>query len=76
MPLAVHEKAEMIRKCLDTTVVIVPEIHHALQCYTTKQAVEPDGKVELEIRCLHSNAFLKSTWCDVQANLFSGSIPS
>lgn len=72
VPVAMHEKAEMKKKSLDTTFIIIPGIYHARQCYITKQTVEPDGKVELEIRCLHSSARL-STWRDVQANLFSGS---
>lgn len=58
MPVAMHEKAEKMRQSFHIIVVlIVTGIQHALQCYIIKQTVEPDGEVQLEIRCLCSNAY-------------------
>ena len=55
MPDAMHEEAE--KNCFRVIVVlVVGGIQHALQCYITKQTVEPDGEVQ-EVRRLCSNAY-------------------
>lgn len=43
-------------------VLIVPGIHHAVQCYVTKQTEKPDGEVQLEIRYLCSSAYTDTAY--------------
>lgn len=57
MPLAMHEKAEKMKHFHIIVVLIVTEIQHSLLYYIIKQTVEPDGEVQLEVRCLCSNPY-------------------
>lgn len=51
------KKAEKKKSFHIIVVLIVTGIQHALRCYIIKQTVEPDGEVQLEVRCLCSNAY-------------------